>query len=252
MTTTKTHLPVDEQLKLVERFQNGEEGAISILVSTNKPFVVSMAKKFNSKHLSLDELVNFGLAGVVIAAHKFDFDKGVNFLTYARHYIYSQIQQGIVTSTPCTITIPRRVYDSIIKIRNLTLDGYCDEEISKMLDIKIDKIPKLRGIGKEESMSVVVSEAEDGGCVHLEDLIPCEKNSVEKYFDSDILCEIGDFLDEQGRIEKIIYSHYNGLFGYEEMTYEELSEIVGKSIGTIMKIEKGITQKLINKFREEV
>ena len=245
------HLSVDEQPELVARFQKGEQVAIDKLVEENKAFVVSMAKKFSSNHLSLDELVNFGLAGIVLAAHKFDFTKGVGFLTYARHYIYSQIQQGIVVSTPCTITIPRQVYDSIIKIKNLTLDGLSDIEISKQLDIKLDKIPKLRGIGKGESMSGVVCENE-GGTVLLEDILACDKNNIEQYFDCDILNEVENFLDEQGGIEKVIYSHYNGLFGYGEMTYKELGEITGKSIVTVMKLEKEISRKLIEKFGKEL
>jgi len=252
MTTTKQHLSASEQLDLVKRFQKGEQSAIATLVETNKAFVVSMAKKFNSNHLTLEELTNFGMAGIVMAAHKFDFTKGVGFLTYARHYIYSQIQQGIVASTPCTITIPKQVYDSVIKIKNLTLEGFSDEDISEKLDIKLDKIPKLRGIGKEESMSVVVGESDCGNTTLLEDILPCTKNNIEKYFDDDILDEVVTFLDEQGRVEKIIYSHYNGLFGYEEMTYKELGEITGKSIGTVMKIEKEITKKLVDKFRKEL
>jgi len=252
MTTTKQHLSASEQLDLVKRFQRGEQSAIATLVETNKAFVVSMAKKFNSNHLTLEELTNFGMAGIVMAAHKFDFTKGTIFLTYARHYIYSQIQHGIVTSTPTTVTIPRPVYDSIIKIKNLTLDGWGDIDISRMLDIKLDKIPKLRGVGKEESMSVVIGESDNGNTTLLEDILPCSKNNLEKYFDDDILDKVIEFLDEQGRVEKIIYSHYNGLFGYDEMTYRELGEITGKSIGTVMKIEKEITKKLVDKFRKEL
>lgn len=252
MTKQQQHLSASDQLDLVARFQRGESDVIATLVETNKPFVVTMAKKFTAKHLSLDELTHFGMAGIVHAAHKFDFNKGTNFLTYARHYIYSQIQQGIVTSTPCTITIPRQVYDSIIKIKNLTLEGYSDEEISKKLDIKEDKIPKLRGIEKEESMSNVIGSSESGDEAFLEDILPCNKNSIEAYFDDDVLDSVIDFLDSQGRVEKIVYCHYNGLFGYERMTYKDLSEVVGRSIGTIMKIEKDITKRLIEKFRGEL
>jgi RNA polymerase primary sigma factor len=237
----------------VRRFQKGEEEPIAILAETNKAFVVTMAKKFKSEYLSLEELTNFGMIGIVLAAHKFDFEKGKNFLTYARHYIYSQIQKGIVVSTPCTVTIPRGVYDSMIKVRNLTLSGSSDLEISEILDIELDKIPKLRGIRmKEESLNSISYDDGESKETATEDFIACEESSVENYFDSDILGEVESFLDEQGRIEKIIYCHYHELFSYSKLNYRGLSEITGKSNVAVMKIEKEITKKLIKRFRKEL
>jgi len=73
----------DQEKALGRRAQRGDERAIQELAKANLRFVISVAKKYQNRGVSLTDLIQEGNVGLETAARKFDPDQGVKFISYA-------------------------------------------------------------------------------------------------------------------------------------------------------------------------
>lgn len=86
------HLPPAEQLALVARAQAGDLRARDRLIATNQRLVIKLARQFpRPQHLDLDDLVQEGNLGLLLAVEKYDVSKGAKFSTLARWWIRAAI-----------------------------------------------------------------------------------------------------------------------------------------------------------------
>lgn len=138
----------EEEVELSVRIQNGDEQALGILVAANLRFVISVAKQYQFKGLSLADLVNEGNLGLVKAARKFDQTRGFKFISYAVWWIRQAILQAISEQTRM-IRLPMNQVTSIHKITKAIPyleQEYerepTDEEIAEHLQLSGDKIKK--------------------------------------------------------------------------------------------------------------
>ncbi len=83
----------DEERKLVEEVQKEVPGAADKLITSNLRFVVSVARKYRGRGLSYLELINEGNMGLLKAAHRYDREKQVKFISYAVWWIRQSIQK---------------------------------------------------------------------------------------------------------------------------------------------------------------
>ena len=88
-------LTIDEEVKLAKRVQKGDEDAMNRLYEANLRFVVSVAKQYQDRGLSMEELVEAGKEGLEMASKKFDPSRKFKFISYAVWYIRQAIQQAI-------------------------------------------------------------------------------------------------------------------------------------------------------------
>ena len=105
----------EEEAELSIRIKNGDEQALSTLVAANLRFVISVAKQYQFKGLSLPDLVNEGNLGLVKAAKKFDQTRGFKFISYAVWWIRQAIIQAISEQTRM-VRLPMNQVASIHKI----------------------------------------------------------------------------------------------------------------------------------------
>lgn len=85
----------EEERRLARRIEDGDEAALSELVSRNLRFVVSVARRYRGRGLSLADLVNEGNVGMIRAARRFDGERGVRFVTYAAWWIRQAILEAL-------------------------------------------------------------------------------------------------------------------------------------------------------------
>jgi len=97
-----------EEVELAKRIERGDLEAKERLINSNLRLVVSLAKKYPTYDLTLLDLIQEGIFGLVRAAEKFDWRKGYKFSTYATFWIRQAIQRGI-ESRARTIRIPSHV-----------------------------------------------------------------------------------------------------------------------------------------------
>lgn len=88
-----------DETALARRAHAGDEDAVQELTARNLRFVVSVAKRFQHRGLSLEDLIGEGNLGLIAAARRFDPDEGVRFITYAVWWVRQAIAHAIVRQT---------------------------------------------------------------------------------------------------------------------------------------------------------
>ena len=92
-------LTVEQEHELVERIKQGDEEAILDLYDCNLRFVVSIDKQYQNRGKSMEELIEAGNKGLVLAVRRFDPQRGFKFIAYAVWFIRASILAFLETST---------------------------------------------------------------------------------------------------------------------------------------------------------
>lgn len=103
-----------EEAKLARRIRRGDEVARNELVQANLRFVVSVAKDYQNRGLSLAELISAGNVGLLVAAERFDAAKGYKFISYAIWWIRQSILQTLMEQS--TVRMPVNRIEMMAKI----------------------------------------------------------------------------------------------------------------------------------------
>ena len=146
------------------------------LIMDNMRLVLKIANDFLGRGLPWDDLVSEGNRGLVIAAHRFDPDKGAKFSTYSAHWIKQAIRQAIAEQTQ-TVRVPvgtqlnsRRIKRSVRKL-TLELDREpTNEEVAVDTALPLVTVERLRNTRQVDmqSLNEIVGTAESDGAELLD------------------------------------------------------------------------------------
>lgn len=100
-------LPAGEENALAVRIHQGDGEARNLLVEANLRFVVSVAKEYQSRGLSLAELISAGNLGLLVAAERFDETRGFKFISYAVWWIRQAILQALLEQPAVRLPVSR-------------------------------------------------------------------------------------------------------------------------------------------------
>jgi RNA polymerase primary sigma factor len=171
-------LTAEEEVELAKRIERGDLEAKERMVTSNLRLVVSLAKKYQGHELSLLDLIQEGILGLIRAAEKFDWRRGYKFSTYATFWIRQAVQRGLANQGR-TIRLPVHIGQRERKIsraeRELAVElerAPTDEEIAKRADISLKELEETR----EYSRTVTSLERPVGeeGDTELGDLLPSD------------------------------------------------------------------------------
>lgn len=222
-------LTADEEVELAQQIKKGDRKALERLTKANLRFVVSVAKQYQNKGLSLPDLINEGNLGLIKAAERYDETRGFKFISYAVWWIRQSILQAIAEQSRI-VRLPLNQVGSVNCIaRELNKFEQENErkpsveEMADRIDLPEEKIAEAMKINTHHvSMDAPFAEGEDNS---LLDFLPnTDSPSTDNVLDQESLrTEIGRVLDVLNDREQKVIKAFFGI-GMQEMTLEEIGD----------------------------
>ena len=255
-------LTAEEEQELAHRYKNGDEYAREDFINCNLRLVVSIAKRYLNRGFPLQDLIQEGNCGLMVAVNKFDPDKGFRFSTSATNWIRQAITRMIAEKAR-VIRYPSHIYYRVSEYKRVVNKLYSIkgekptfEEIGKEMGLTIKQVEELYKI-QYEVVSSNLELGEDGD-TELEDIIVDEESqSTEDLAFKSLISESVKELFKEAKLTEREIKVVILRFGFKDgriFTLEEIGKMYGVTRERIRQIEAKVLKKLgrLNTAKEMV
>jgi len=242
-------LTQEDEKRLGNRIQKGDNKALKELIESNLRFVVSYVKKYRGMGIGMFDLINEGNLGLIEAAKRFDPDRNVKFISYAVWWIRQAIIHAL-TRYSRAYHLPQKLSAKISEMKRKTAG--LKTELSR--EPTRDEIAKKMGIDKDEVEDLEILDGRDVSLsdkyyeegVEIEDRIQDDltpsveyqiiKNSIQQQ----IREMLGELDDKEANVIKLRF----GLDDDKARTLQEIGDMLNLSRERIRQIEQKAMKKL--------
>ena len=242
-------LTAEEEVELAKRIERGDLAAKERMINSNLRLVISVARKYQGQGLSLGDLIQEGMLGLIRAVEKFDWRKGFKFSTYGTLWIRQAIGRGLANSSR-TVRLPvhigvraRKIADARRTLAARLGREPTEEEIAAAVELPLEEVADIRRA--DQTPASLDQGVGESGETALGDLVPGEGPAPDEEVATGLTGEVlRNAVDDLPETERRVLTLRFGLDEPEPVALRETGRRLGLSSESVRQIEDRALKRL--------